>query len=538
MPTFCLLLALICKKQAVQKSEIKRFTHLLFNRRVAAVRYKLNFSLPLFEGREKLSLLSLLSYLHIAKGEHKRAAATLSRCHLLSSATLLVLGTETELFTRVGDSKKAKQTLKLLKRCLADTYSDFLQIEAMIDLALAHIMFGLNCAALDILHKARIKLNSKKSGKTACFLSFCYGLVYYYFNKNAERGLSKHYAQLCVDKLTPLLRVNQYRNACGVYLWKLEMRMTKVSVPVPTTLVSSGYAQYQIGKEFVRAGFPGKGIPLLKQSLDVKNLADTYFWIGEGLVKLANRQKGFDPIWSDILERCPVYVKPPTNEQDTGVSPPPPTAVALYRRDRERRLALTSPTAILRVIQKIDDDRKACSSESLYIEAQEFYKKAIVLSPILVEKYNLSLARLMIYLNKTMSAEALLSRVIGKIASPFTLFEASLLLATCFASGKILVAAEHISRCLDLVPRIGVTNDRVTLLTQWCLYYAFYHCNRRNSLDCRYWVDHLQELGYPQVEPLQEKLRAIQEDKVVRMVGAKWGARGRAAAKAQSVDVE
>ncbi|KAL5248467.1 hypothetical protein ACHWQZ_G017605 [Mnemiopsis leidyi] len=509
-------------------------------RRIAAVQYKLNFSLPLFEGREKLSLLSLLTYLHIAKGEHKRAAATLGRCHLLSSATLLVLTTETELYTRVGDSKKAKQTLKLLKRCLADTYSEFLEVEALIDLALAHIMFGLNCAALDILHKAENKLNTitKRSGKTACFLSFCYGLVYYYFNKNAERGVSKHYAQLCVDKLTPLLRVNQYRNVCGVYLWKLEMRLTKVSAPVPAGMVVSGYAQYQIGKEFVRAGFPGEGIPLLKQSLDVKKLADTYFWIGEGLVKEANRQKGFDPIWSDILERCPVYVKPPNNEQDTGVSPPPPTAVALYRRDRERRLALTSPNTILKIIQKIDDDRKACSSESLYLEAQEFYKKAIVLSPVLVEKYNLSLARLMIYLNKTMSAEAVLSRVIGKIASPFTLFEASLLLATCFASGKILVAAEHISRCLDLVPRIGVTSDRVTLLTQWCVYYAFYHFNRKNSLDCRYWMDHLQDLGYPEVESLQEKLRTFQEDKVVRMVGAKWGARGRAAAKSQSVDVE
>jgi len=275
----------------------------------------------------------------------------------------------------------------------------------------------------------------------------------------------------------------------------------------------------------------------LKRSLEGSKLADVYFWIGEGLVKLANRQKGYDPIWTDIMERCPVFVKPPTNEQDSGLSPPPPTAVALYRRDRERRLALTSPTAVMKIIQKIEHEREACSNEGLYVEAQEFYKRAIVLSPILVEKYNLSLARLMIYLNKIMSAEALLSRVISRITSPFTLFEASLLLATCFANGKILVASEHISRCLDLLPKISVSADKLNLLTQWCVYYAFYHCNRRNSLDCRHWVDHLQVLGYAQVDHLEEKLKGIQEEKVVRMVGHKWVSKNKAA-KSQSIDLD
>ena len=496
------------------------------------------FSLSLYKGREQLSLLSLLSFVHIAKGEYKEAATVLSRCKLLSSATLLVLTTESELFSRTADSTQAKHTFKQLRRTLGDTYAEFYQTEALIDLALAHIVFGLNCAALEILHKARLRLNSKRSCRTVCFLSFCYGLVYYYFNQNADRGLSKYYAQLCIDKLTPLLKISHYRHLCGVYLWKLQVRMAAVTVPVPSNVIGSGYAQYQIGKECVKAGFPGKGVHLLKRSLEVTKLADVYYWIGKGLVKLANKQKGFDPIWSDILERCPVYVKPPTNEQDSGLSPPPPTAVALYRRDRERRLALTSPTAIMKIIEKIDHERKICSNEGLYIEAQEFYKRAILSSPIMVEQYNLSLAKLMIYLNKIMSAEALLSGVISRITSPFVLFEASLLLATCFSNGKIMVASEHISRCLDLLPKISVSSEKLNLLTQWCVYYAFYHYNRRNSLDCKYWVEHLQELGYSQVEPLVEKLRSLQEDKVVRMVGHKWVSKNRAATKSQSIDLD
>ena len=503
--------------------------------RVTAVRDKLIFSLPLFKGREKLSLLSLLSFIYTVRGDYKEAGSVISRCKLLSSATLLVLTTESELFTRTSDTKNAKQTLKLLRRSLLDTYSESFQIEAIIDLALAHIVFGLNCAALEMLHKARLRLSSKRSGRTVCFLSFCYGLVYYYFNQNAERGLSKYYAQLCIDKLTPLLKISHYRNVCGVYLWKLQVRMASVTIPVPNNMVVSGYAQYQIGKEYVKAGFPGKGVHLLKRSLQVSKLADTYYWIGEGMVKLANRQKGCDPMWTDILERCPVYVKPPTNEQDSGLSPPPPTAVALYRRDRERRLALTSPTAVLKIIQRIDTDSRKCSNEVLYIEAQEYYKRAIISSPILEEKYNLSLAKLMIYLNKVMSAEALLSRVISRISSPFILFEASLLLATCFASGKIMIASEHISRCLDLLPKINVSSEKLHLLTQWCVYYAYYHCNRRNSLDSKYWVDHLQELGYSQVEPLVEKLKGMQEDKVVRMVGSRWVSKNR---NKNSIDVD
>ena len=65
-----------------------------------------------------------------------------------------------------------------------------MRVEALLDLALAHIVFGLNCAALEILNKVHVLLEGSRS-RTSRFLQFCYGMVYYYFNRDADRGLTR-----------------------------------------------------------------------------------------------------------------------------------------------------------------------------------------------------------------------------------------------------------------------------------------------------------------------------------------------------------
>ena len=436
--------------------------------------------------------------------------------------------TEYHCYHRRGQLKKARATMKQLRRDIAeDKYSEHFQAEALIDLAMALIVYGLNCAALEHLHKAKVGLKSKGCSRTNCFLGLCYGLVYYHFNQNdGERGLSTYYAQLCTERLKPLLKFSQYRNICGVYLWKLNIRLTGTVGTLSANLIGTGYGKYQIGKECVKCGYPGKGLFLLRKALDVCKFADVYYWIGEGMVKLANRRWGHDLVWDEIRSRCPVHVKHSLQEQDSGVSPPPPTAIACYRKERERKMAITSPTGIQKVMEKIDNDTRFLN-DTVYVEARDYYRKAIATSPVLEEKYGISLAKLLIYLNDMIAAEEILSRIVEEKTSPFVQFDASLLLATCYANGKVHVAAQHVSRCLDLLPKVTVCTDTMLLLTQWCEFYAYQNSYRRNSHDFKFWLEALSQLGYSKLEPLMERLRQLQDEKLLRMVGQKWAGRNK-----------
>ena len=445
----------------------------------------------------------------------------LSKCRLISTNTIMMSTTEYHFHYKRGELKKARATMKQLRRNVGEGYADHFQAEALIDLSLALIIFGLNCAALEHLHKAKIRLKSKGCSRTNCFLALCYGMVYYHFNENGERGLSAYYAQLCSERLKPLLKFSQYRNVCGVYLWKLNMRTTGMAGTLSANLIGTGYGKYQIGKECVKCGFPGKGLFLLRKALDVCQLADVYYWIGEGMVKLANRRWGHDLVWDEIKGRCPVYVKHSLHEQDSGVSPPPPSAIACYRRERERKMAITSPTCIQKVMEKIDNDNRFLN-DTVYLEARDYYRKAIASSSVLEEKYNISLAKLLIYLNDMIGAEEILSRIMEEKTSPFVQFDASLLLATCYANGKVQVAVQHVSRCLDLLPKVSVCQETIHLLIRWCEFYAFQNSYRRNSHDFKFWLEALSQLGYDKLEPLMERLRHLQDDKLLRMVGQKW----------------
>lgn len=492
-------------------------------RKINSVKNKLSFSLSLYKGREKLSLLQLLSFIYVANGQKEQAIRALAKCKLLSTNSILIYTTEAQLEARDGDFRTSKQILKNLRIALGDGYYDQLYTEALIDISMAHIVFGLNCAALELLHKAKMQLNNNKgSNRTNHFLKFCYGLVYYYFSHNGDRGLQKYYAQLCADKLTPLLKISHYKNVCGLYLWKLQVRTSGILGPIPSSLLSTGYAKYQVGKECIKVGSPHKGLSLLHKTLEVSKVPDVYYWIGEGMVQIADKHQGFDAMWVELLERCPVYDKPPNNEQESGISPPPPTAVSIYRKDRARRLALTSPSNILKLIEKIDQSKKCAENED-YCEAQAYYRKALATSPVLVEEYCLSLAKLMIYLNNIVGAEAILSEIVSEISSPFVLFDASLLLATCFSQSKVLAASEHICRCLALLPKLPISKDKIDLLMKWAVYYANYHVNRKNQTDLKYWVDQLTALGYENVEQFADKITKVQEsEKLLRSVGARW----------------
>lgn len=45
----------------------------------------------------------------------------------------------------------------------------------------------------------------------------------------------RYYAQLCVDKLTSLLKHAHYRTVCSLYLWKVQVRLSGVVPPIPGT---------------------------------------------------------------------------------------------------------------------------------------------------------------------------------------------------------------------------------------------------------------------------------------------------------------
>lgn len=214
--------------------------------------------------------------------------------------------------------------------------------EALADIALAHTIFGLNCAALSLLGKARDL--SGEAGNTSHFLNFCFGMAFYYYSKHGDRTTARHHVQLCIDYLTPLTRHIQYKMISELYLWKIKSRITHVLSNIPPLLISKGYARYLLGKECVRGGESERGVTLLRQSLSVCQFPDTYYWLGEGSLQLNLVREGCDVVWREMVRRCPAYVNPPNNEQESGVSPPPPTAVSSYRKIKQRRLAITSPS--------------------------------------------------------------------------------------------------------------------------------------------------------------------------------------------------